>query len=187
MRGKTQYSFLNRIARKGGIVLWGSTTLAELPVNELLKNYDVSRYIYNRSISGLKLSEAEDYLDVCVFGLDPEKVIISLGEEDLKNGTEVSQLIEQYRWLLYSIHLRLPKCTLVITSARGKGGLHDSLNASLKKLAGEFGCTFCDVSDEPSDEEYGLSFINSVRIALYDDSMTYSDIASRAVITALMH
>ncbi|WP_432650637.1 SGNH/GDSL hydrolase family protein [Huintestinicola sp.] len=187
MRGKTQYSFLNKLARSGGIVIWGSTTLAELPVNELLKNYDVSRYIYNRSIPGLTLSNAEEYLDVCVLALSPEKLILNLGEEDIRKGGDVSELIEQYRWLLYRIHLALPGCALIITGVRGSGELQHKFNSALEALAREFGCLFCAVDGGDTDEEYGLSFIGSVRLSLYDDNMNYTDIASRAVVSALMH
>ena len=187
MRGKTQYSFLNKLAKSGGIVIWGSTTLAELPVNELLKNYDVSRCIYNRSIPGLTLSDAEEYLDVCVLELSPEKLIINLGEEDISRGEDVTALIEQYRWLLYRIHLALPECSLIITGVRGSGELHDKYNKALGKLADEFGCLFCPVEGGTAEEEYGLAFLSSVRLSLYDDNLNYSDIASRAVISALMH
>lgn len=186
MRGKTQYAFLNKIARSGGIVLWGSTTLSDLPVNELLKNYDVSRYIYNRSIPGLTLSDAESYLDVCVCDLSPERVILNLGEEDIGDTDNIAALIEQYRWILYKIHLTLPKCSLIITAVRERNDMCRKFNSELRKLALEFGCTFYAVPETGADEEYCLSFLNAVKISLYDD-MTYSDIAKRAVFSVMTH
>ena len=187
MRGKTQYAFLNRIAKSGGIVVWGSTTLAELPLNELLKNYDVSGYIYNRSIPGLTLSDAENYLDACVFGLAPEKVILNLGEADITDADNISRLMEQYRWILYKIHITLPKCALIITTIREKSALHKKFNSELRKLALEFGCTFYTVPNAADEEEYGLSFINAVKISLYDEKLSYSDIAARAVFSVMTH
>ena len=113
---KKKYSFLNKLVKRNGIVLLGSTSLDEPSVNELLQGFPVSQHVYNRSISGLTIADAEKYLEQCVYELFPSRVIINLGEEDLKYCDSVTQLIEQYRWLLYKIHVSMPKCQLVVTT-----------------------------------------------------------------------
>ncbi|MBP1561845.1 MAG: hypothetical protein J6C96_11490 [Oscillospiraceae bacterium] len=187
MKMKKQYAFLNKIARREGIVLWGSTTLDELPVSELLQRYDVSSSIYNRSISGLTIAEAESCLDMCVYGLHPGKVVINLGEEDLKVTDNVEKLIEQYRWILYKIHIAIPDCRIILTSVRGHGEAYDRFNEELKRLAIEFGCTFYNIPEVSGDEEYGTAFLDAIKLSLYDDSLNYTDIAAKAVFSCMAH
>ena len=186
MKAKIQYTFLNKLAKGNGIVLWGSTSLAEQPVNELLQGFHTSQNIYNRSISGLRLEEAETVLEQCVLELSPARVIINLGEEDLKASNDVSQMIEQYRWILYKIHVSLPQCQLVVTTVSGRGENCDCFNEELKKLAKEFGCTFYRIPAVSTEDEFLTTFLSAVKLALYDSHLGYSDIATRAVFDLMM-
>ena len=186
MKAKKQYIFLNKLAKRNGIVLWGSTSLADQPVNELLQGFHTSQNIYNRSISGLCLEEAETVLEQCVLELSPDRVIINLGEEDLKVSDDVSQMIEQYRWILYKIHVSLPQCQMVITTVPGKGENCDCFNEELKKLAREFGCTFYRIPVVSKEEEFLPAFLGAVKLALYDSNLGYSDIATKAVFDLMM-
>ena len=186
MKAKIQYTFLNKLAKGNGIVLWGSTSLAEQPVNELLQGFYTSKNIYNRSISGLTLAEAELVLEQCVLALSPSRVIFNLGEEDLKISTDVKQMIEQYRWLLYKIHVELPNCQLVVTTVPGKGELCEYFNEELKQLANEFGCTFYRIPPVSAEEEFVPAFLGAVKLSLYDSDLGYSGIATRAVFDLMM-
>ncbi len=186
MNVKAQYACLNKLAKKNGIVLWGSTLLNNQPVNELLQGFDVSKNIYNRSISGLKIAEAENSLEQCVLELSPSRVILNLGEEDVKCSDNVEQMIEQYRWILYKIHVSLPKCQLVVTTVPGKGEVCDCFNEELKKLAKEFGCTFYRIPSVSTEEEFVLAFLGTIKLSLYDSNLGYSDIATRAVFDLMM-
>lgn len=186
MKVKKQYTFLNKMAKGNGIVLWGSTSLEKQPINELLQNFDVSKNIYNRSVSGLTLAAAEDCLEQCVYELKPSKVIINLGEEDLKDSDDVARLVEQYRWILYKIHVALPKCQLIVTTVQSKSESCDCFNEELKKLAEEFGCTFYQIPAVPDGEEYGAVFLSAVKLSLYDSKLGYSGIATRAVFDLMM-
>lgn len=186
MKGKMQYTFLNKLAKGNGIVLWGSTSLAEQPVNELLQGFHTSQSVYNRSIAGLRLKEAELFLEQCVLELSPSRVIINLGEEDLLDSDDVAQMIEQYRWILYKIHVSLPLCQLVVTTVPGKGEVCDRFNEELKKLAKEFGCSFYRIPVVSTEEEFLSTFLGAVKLALYDSNLGYSDIATRAVFDLMM-
>lgn len=186
MKVKKQYAFLNKMAKGNGIVLWGSTSLDNQPINELLQRFEVSRNIYNRSVAGLTLADAEAYLEPCVYELKPSRVIINLGEEDLKCSGNVAQMMEQYRWLLYKIHVELPKCQLIVTTVPGKGETCDRFNEELRKLAEEFGCTFYRIQLVDDEEEYGAVFLGTVKLDLYDSGRGYSGIATRAVFDLMM-
>lgn len=186
MKEKKQYTFLNKMARANGIVLWGSTSLAEQPINELLQGLCIADSIYNRSMAGLRLKEAEQVLNQCVLDLAPARVILNLGEEDVKISDDITQMIEQYRWILYKIHVELPKCQLVVTTVWGAGEICDRFNEELKKLAKEFGCTFYRIPSVSTGEEFIPAFLSAVKISLYDSDLGYSCIAARAVFDLMM-
>ena len=185
MNVKSQYACLNRLAKKNGIVLWGSTSLSNQPINELLQGFDVSKNIYNRSITGLTLEKAEHELESCVLELMPSRIIINLGEEDVKASADVVRMTEQYRWMLYNIHIALPKCQIVVTTVRGNGDICDIFNENIKKMAEESGCTFYRIP-AVAEDEYVPVFLSTVKLALYDSNLGYSDIATRAVFDLMM-
>lgn len=186
MNADKHYMFLNKFAKGNGIVLWGSTSLDEQLVSELLQGYDTGKRVYNRSVSGLTLEEAENYLQQCVLDLSPSRVIINLGEEDLKVSNDVTKMIEQYRWILYRIHVALPECQLVVTTVPGKQDAVRSFNDKLEALAEEVGCAFYRVPNVSRLEEYVSSFLSAIRLSLYDSAMGYSGIATRLVFDKMM-
>lgn len=186
MNVKKKFSFLNKLVKRNGIVLWGSTSLDEQSVNELLQGIPMSQNIYNRSISGLKIADAEKYLEQCVYELYPARVIINLGEEDVKCCNNATQLIEQYRWILYKIHVSMPTCQIVVTTVQGKGEVTETFNEELKKLTKEFGCTFYRIPDVVAEEEFIPTFLSTVKLSLYDSNLGYSGIATKAVFDFMM-
>ena len=181
MSDKKRFNLLNKFVKQNGIVLWGSTSLDEPSVHELIQGSSVSQNVYNRSVSGLKVSDAQQYLEQCVYGLSPAKVIINLGEEDVKCSTDVTQLMEQYRWLLYNMHVALPACRLVVTTVPGKGEACESFNEELKKLAQEVGCSFYRIPEISEEGEYVPVFLSAVKLSLYDSGLGYTSIATKAV------
>jgi len=186
MKVKKQYTFLNKLAKGNGIVLWGSTALSHPSVNELMQNVCLSKNIYNRSVAGLSVEDAEEYLESCVSELSPSRVIINLGEEDVKNSDDVARMIEQYRWILYKIHVELANCQLVITTVRGDGDVCECFNEELRKLAREVGCTFYRIPNVSGEEEYAAAFLGAVKLSLYESGLGYSEIAERAVFDLMM-
>lgn len=181
MSDKARFCFLNKSVKRNGVVLWGSTSLDKPFVNELIQGFPMSQNVYNRSISGLNISDAEKYLEQCVYELSPSRVIINLGEEDVKNCTDVMQLTEQYRWLLYKIHVALPACQFVVTTVPGKSEVCECFNEELKKLAKEFGCIFYRIPETADEENFVPVFLNAVKLSLYDSKLGYSGIATKAV------
>lgn len=186
MGDKKKFSLLNKLVKRNGIVLWGSTSLDEPSVSELLQGFSGRQNVYNRSVSGLKIADAENCLEQCVYELFPSRVIINLGEEDIKCCDNVASLIEQYRWLLYKMHVALPACQLVVTTVPGSGAACKDFNDGLKKLAKEFGCVFYSIPDALTEEEYVTGFLSAVKLSLYDSSLGYSGIATKAVFDLMM-
>lgn len=71
------YMILNKLVKGNGIVLWGATSLDEQLVSELLQEFDLGKRIYNRSVSGLTLEEAEKYLEPCVLELPDCQLVVA--------------------------------------------------------------------------------------------------------------
>ena len=92
------YQTLNQVAEAAGVVLFGSTTAANLPLNELLQDFGVSCTVYNRSVEGLTIEQAESYIQPCIAPLMPKMILLHFGEEELNAGTQsVDSIIEAYR------------------------------------------------------------------------------------------
>ena len=100
----------NQWVRAGGVVLFGADFFAALPVAELNSYFQVESAVYNRSVPGLSVFEAEQLLDVCVLELHPSKVFVNLGERDVTAASleTVEAAAAQLEWLLYQIHSRAP-------------------------------------------------------------------------------
>lgn len=176
MTREFDFTILNKVAKKHGIVLFGSTSAANVPINELVQDYDISQHIYNRSIEGLSLSNAEKYLDTCVYSLEPDKIILNLGEEDLKENCDIDKLAEQYRWLLYTIHTVLPDASLILTSVTAPGERAESFNHILKTLSEECGCSYFEIPSVHNLGEYDIGFFRTIKSVFYDSNMSYADI-----------
>lgn len=156
---KQNYENLNEISQNGGVVLFGSTFSSSMPLHELVEYFEVETPVYNRSVPGLSVFDAKDYLDTCVLDLQPHKVFIQLGEEDL--DANVSEVIAQYEWLLYQIHASLRGSRIYVLSVYKKDADTRALNTALQALAKESGCRFIDVSEigghqKPAFKEFSL-------------------------------
>lgn len=138
----------NQWVRAGGVVLFGADFFAALPVAELNSYFQVESAVYNRSVSGLSVFEAEQLLDVCVLELHPSKVFVNLGERDVTAASleTVEAAAAQLEWLLYQIHSRAPACELILTSVLQDGAAAELYNGALRDLARSCGCRFLDLT-----------------------------------------
>lgn len=117
------YKVCNDIALKNEIVIFGSTYAANFPFYELSQKYFFNNAIYNRSIEGLTLDEADSILEDCVLNVKPSKIFISLGECD-----DVSQLtLKTYEDILLKIKSCLPGTQIYVMSVCGNNGFNKIL------------------------------------------------------------
>lgn len=176
------FNILNQVAKEHGIVLFGSTSAANIPINELVQDYGINKNIYNRSIPGLTVMEAEKDLDSCIYSLKPQKIILNLGEEDMLAGSDLTKVIDQYRWILYKIHTVLPKATLILVSIANNVEHADEFNQALHALADECGCEYIDIPQASDSPEYDIRFFRMIKSAFYEADMSYSDIVQYCTI-----
>lgn len=163
----TRYRQLNQLAKKGQIVFAGSSLMEQFPVNELIMDTEIQKIIYNRGMSAYTTAQYLDVLDVCVLDLEPSKLFINIGSNDLTLPDRPMEILEKnYREILKRIKDRLPTCQIVILAYYPVRKVLDfpgtrprtmedvaAGNAVAAKLAEEFGCTFLNVNHILTDEE----------------------------------
>ena len=146
------YESVNDVALKGEIVVFGSTFTANFPFYELSQKYVLSYAIYNRSIEGLTLSEAEEGLDVCVLQVKPSKIFLDLGEKDLEN----SSAFAVYQRIIMKIKAKLPETGVYLLPVRGDGA--EKFNLGLRTLAEKTESKFLPLDLSDGKIVYGKIF-----------------------------
>lgn len=139
------FRIYNDIALKGEIVIYGATYMAEFPFYELSQKYLLKNAIYNRSMKGLTLEEAEAGLWDCVLEMKPEKLFLSLGEHDTENPLAIAI----YRRILQKIKEKLPSTAVYVMPVPGDTPGCVRLNSALQCLCKEQSVTFFPVSCQP--------------------------------------
>ncbi|MBQ8824349.1 MAG: hypothetical protein IJZ64_03865 [Ruminococcus sp.] len=172
----SEYKVLNRIAKGNGVVLFGSTTAVNFHLNELMQDYGFTRNVYNRSIAELTIEDSESYIKSCINELSPEVILLNLGETELVNDKyTVEEIIEQYRWLLYQIHISSPKTRIALISVNAQTAKTSEFNKQLRLLAKEYGCQYADAPSNMYDSDFDICFFHAIKSFLYDRSMTLAD------------
>lgn len=141
-----EYSEQNITAEANGIVFFGSSRYSDIEMSERARDLDIAQPVYNRSIHGLTIDSSFGALNECVYDLNPAQILVGIGEDDMtKDGFNVSDFIEDYRWLLYELH-RSTNSKIFIVSVVSPLSIADEVNAQLKLLAEDTGCTYMDIT-----------------------------------------
>lgn len=141
------YAELNLTAKPGQNVVFGSTYAASLALSELAADNDIQEKVYNRSISGLKVDDAKDYISICVCDLSPMKLFINIGDEDIKSPLfDVKHFSEAYSGLVSRLEKALPQTKIYLVSVFGSGRACDELNRFIERLSEKRGHVFIDIS-----------------------------------------
>lgn len=120
----------NDLMMKGEIVIFGSTYMAGFPFYDFINKCNLENAIYNRSIEGLTIEEADAILDDCVIALKPAKVFISLGEEDDKTENAA----EKYCSMIQRIRILLPESKIYVIGLVSKNAYAESFNKQISTL-----------------------------------------------------
>ncbi len=101
---------INELALKGEIVIFGSTYMANFPFYELVNKAQLENAIYNRSLNGLTIEDAQKIVKEFVLDIKPSKIFIYLGEEDYTSIYAISN----YNDIIKRIKQELPSTTLYL-------------------------------------------------------------------------
>jgi lysophospholipase L1-like esterase len=170
------YKILNQYVKKGQILFVGSSLMEQFPLYEFLQTHPVQKTIYNRGIGGATTSELMDVLDTCVFDLEPAKIFLNIGTNDI-NGEDYQEagLISRYRAILEKIMARLPESVLYLMAYYPVNELDDfgnpfakewlktrtnrrinNANTQIEILAAQLGCRFVNVNAGLLDDQCQL-------------------------------
>ncbi len=99
-----RYRHLNKFVKKGQILFTGSSLMEQFPINEIAMTNGIDAIIYNRGIGGYTIPEMLDAMDEQIFALEPSKIFINIGTNDISREDEtIEMLIDDYRKVLLQI------------------------------------------------------------------------------------
>ena len=128
------FKVLNQYVKKGQILFTGSSLMEQFPIYEFIQNNGINEVIYNRGIGGYTTIDMLKVLDTMVFDLEPSKIFINIGTNDLNlpDFTKTS-LIERYESILTQIKERLPLAKIYVMAYYPVNGEHDFGNEHMKE------------------------------------------------------
>lgn len=195
-----RYREENKTAAKCQTVFTGSSLMEMFPINKLLMEHGDDTVIYNRGVGGFISDELLAVIDVCATDLQPSKVFINIGTNDLSRSTiPISSLMDNYDKIISAIESAVPDVKIYLmayypvnfeaASEEMKECLRirtnekiTAANAEVKKLAEKHGQRYIDINRNLKDEQGRLKAeytIEGMHInedgyrAIYDDIMAY--------------
>ena len=119
---KNYYSVLNECAVKNQVLFAGSTFAHDFPINELMQDFDVDARVYNRSEKGAKLADARGFVMEQAEALEPSKIFLCFGDEDIKaEGFLAGEFSYEYKELVSDIKKKFPDCQIYILPVMADG------------------------------------------------------------------
>ncbi len=161
LMGKTEaFRNYNKYAKKGGIVFVGDSITQDFNVYE----YFHGRNVYNRGIGGDTSKGVLGRLQESVFDLEPEKVFLNIGTNDLELLNDgIDGIHSRIQEIIYKIKETLPNTTLYLISVYPVNPAVDSKTVGKRKntdiselnnrLSELEGITFIDLYSKLVDEE----------------------------------
>jgi lysophospholipase L1-like esterase len=153
------FAELNKSASKDGIVFVGDSITEGFPIQEMFPN---SKNLYNRGISGENTRGVLDNLKHLVLDLEPAKVILLIGTNDLGNGEQPHEIVKRIEEISKKIKAVLPGVQLYLESIYPVNGdvpntfpfpvvgsrtnaAIQQINANLRDIASSLNVTFIDM------------------------------------------
>ena len=191
----------NKDTVKGQIVFTGSSLMEMFPIEAWVKELGPNApIVYNRGVGGYRTTDLLPILDACVFELNPRKVFINIGTNDLSDGnvppetvmSNYDQIITQieetlpgviiYMMAYYPINYEaateeMKPCLLIRTNEK-----INRANELVEQLAARHGQRFINVNAPLMDEQGRLKAeytIEGMHIkpegyrAIFEDVMAY--------------
>lgn len=107
---------LNQTCVKGQIVFTGSSLMEMFPVEKFAAEEGPDfPIVYNRGVGGWRTEEMLACLNEMVIGLQPRRVFINIGTNDLSDGSvTIADLIGRYRQILTTILADVPGVEIIL-------------------------------------------------------------------------
>ncbi|MBP3649816.1 MAG: lysophospholipase [Clostridia bacterium] len=100
----------NQLCEKGQVVFAGSSLMEMFPVEEWAGELgEGAPKLYNRGVGGYRTDDMLPIVDLCVTDLNPRKVFINIGTNDLSDpNLPMETMIQRYDEILTRIESALP-------------------------------------------------------------------------------
>lgn len=104
----------NESAQKGQTVFTGSSLMEMFPIEAWVKELgEDAPIVYNRGVGGYRTTDLLPILDACVFELEPSKLFINIGTNDLSDpDITIEEVMERYDQIITMIKEKLPNVVI---------------------------------------------------------------------------
>ena len=164
-----RYNKLNALAETDGIVIFGCKEDKNIPTGELCRAFSLDTNVYNRSFDELSVKDAVEVYEQTVAPLNPETLLIHLGEADIEFFTQnPGEFDNKYRELINTVRKHNKKCRISVISLRNYKNDQNitEMNRHLKYLADSEKCEYGDIASKrvwnPKAEMEAVSFVYSI-------------------------
>lgn len=172
-----RYEMLNEYANKNAVVVLGSTFMHDIPMAELRQSFGIHTDIYNRSLTELKVSESADVIKEIMNTLSPKKLLIQLGEVELKEKADIDSVISEMKSLVRIVNCLNKHCKVVLVTVTNVADteLMDEYNCKLEELAKDTKSQFADITSgsKKSESAYINAFMK-LKYFLSDDMFRFN-------------
>lgn len=174
---RARFAQENKTAKKGQIVFVGSSLMEIFPIEKMQQGLGLDKVIYNRGIRATTTGELLAAMDVCIFDLEPSKVFINIGTNDIGFGVPEETFLANYDEILRQIKERLPEAQVYVMAyypvnpvaefgeaeeeheslfARRSNEALASASSKVAQLAKKYGFKFIDVNAGLTDADGNL-------------------------------
>ncbi len=134
------YLLLNSLAAQGGIVIFGGSEDTNIPLSELKQAFALNSNFYNRSVDGLSVRNAGELYDLYVSALNPECLLLHIGDSDIDLFSENADKFDNLlRALIRHIKAHDRHCEIALISIRNPANADtiNEMNRSIEELTEE--------------------------------------------------
>jgi Lysophospholipase L1 and related esterases len=111
---RAKYAPQNKTAKKGQIVFVGSSLMEIFPIEKMQKGLGLDKLIYNRGIRATTTADLLKSMNICIFDLEPSKIFINIGTNDIGFNVPESTFLANYDEILRQIKEKLPKTQVYV-------------------------------------------------------------------------
>lgn len=166
-----RYRKMNESVKKGSVLFAGSSLMEMFPIEQFAADDKLPVTVYNRGIGSFITDELINVIDVCILDLEPSKLFINIGTNDLSDTSiEMSTVMKNYEYILRETIKRVPDVKIYLmayypvnpeaateeTRECLKIRSNDKIavaNEEVKKLADKLGAKSIDVNAPLKDEK----------------------------------
>jgi lysophospholipase L1-like esterase len=173
---RAKYAMENKTAKKGQILFVGSSLMEIFPIEKMQKdkNLGLDKVIYNRGVRATTTADLLDHMDTLIFNLEPSKVFINIGSNDIGFNIPEDIYLANYDNILRQIKAKLPDTVVYVMAYYPINTIDDfgeekSEHDQLYKHRSNELLEMANTKIKRLAEKNGYEFIN-VNVGLTDDN-----------------